>query len=1225
MKRYMTLLTMLLAIFTMNAAEVQVDPSTLATAFAEAQDGDVLVMAEGAYAGTLTFPSGKTVTLKAAEGAEVTFGCLFRANDEALTGGGIVLDGLTITIADSYFINLDKYGDITKIMVRNCDISNVARCFLRTNNEGSTIGEIVFEGCVIHDCGSGGWNFMYPKHVVKKVTAVGNTLYNYVNGESFFFANGKDESNVFTFVFTNNTVYRWAKSNDRALCKTEGKYSSESTYTFMDNIVYKGGTDAVSPQMVQASRGTLTAKNNLVVDYGDYNMGGGSTKDINDLTLEGLGMTDLSFPNPDNGDFTIVSSSPLATASTTGGVIGDPRWLKTVSHAVNLTATATPTDGGSVTPTSAVFEAGDEVTLTATANYGWRFKEWQDVAGQTLSVENPYTFTMTSDLQVVGVFTAVETYALNVFKEGEGAKWGRVKLQPEPVNGVYETGTEVAVNIVPNSVTSFLYWENQSTELSRMVVMDGEKEVTATFDVIPFIVAWDFAESEPRGNRPADYAFTTDNTGVLNIVNGDGSTTNWGGSTRNFGGQNLNCIRRYTEYVNMQNPRSYVARFNVEGYQNVRIHALAGADNGCVHSVQKMQLSTDGVNYTDLMTLNMTQNEWLPMDAHLPEGLQTVYIRWIGDTTSELLGSAKDGDTEGFYLADIVVYADKQVVNDTEAPLLLSSSPAAGSTSASARGNVVLTFNERVKAGAGSVTLNGETLTGTYGSKTVSFAYKGLSYGTSYTLHIPSDAITDMSGNAFAGTDIQFTTMERPQPEKRVFDAVVAQDGTGDYTTVQAAIDAAPQYRIQPWIIFVKNGEYEELVKIPKTKPFMHLIGQDKEKTLIKFWINNGSSTDTGFEWSTNNPASKSYGYQGVFQCDATDFYTENITYYNSFGVEKQSGPMGLAMRSCNDRQTFYNCKFRSYQDTWFTSTTNVSDRHYVKDCYIEGAVDYFYGAGDVYVENTEFCNVRSGSVIVAPAHNVGTKWGYVMQGCTITADREGVGKQHALGRPWHNSPITVWLNTTMKATISPIGWNNMGAIPALFAEYNSMDQNGDPIDLSQRRTEYTYTRDGQTVTGTCKAVLTGEEAAKYTYEAVVSGNDDWNPRKLMEAVNAPANLCYSDVDRTLSWQASDYAICYIVIDQDDHVVGFTKDTYFMTDGKGNKYSVKAVNEYGSLSSASVIDTTTGILSVQDSSLTILGYYNLQGIRTERPSKGLNIVSYITADGKRINKKVVSK
>lgn len=1218
MKKFRTLLLTLLAVLNISAAEVNVDPATLQSALSDAADGDVLVLSEGAYGGQLTFPSEKSVTFKAAEGADVAFACLFRANDETLTGGGIILDGLKIAISDSYFINLDKYGDIKRIEVRNCDISNVARCFLRTNNEQNTIDEIIFDNCVIHDCGSGGWNFMYPKHIVKKLTVSRSTLYNYTNGESLFFANGKDQSNVFAFEFKNNTVYRWAKSNDRALCKTEGKYSTESTFTFTDNIVYKGGASGVMPQMVQATGGTLKAKNNLVVEYGGYNSTG--TKEINDLTLEGLGLTELSFPNPDAGDFTIVSTSPLAAAATNGGVLGDPRWLKTVSKAVNLTVTASPGEGGTVTPANAVFEAGDEATLTATANYGYRFKEWQDENGNVLSNENPYTITINNDLKAVAIFTTVDTYTLTINKEGEGAKWGRVKLMPEPVNGVYETGTEVTVSIVPNSVTSFLYWEDKSAELSRSVVMDGNKEVTATFDVIPFIVAWDFAVTEPRGNRVADYAYTTDNTGLLSIFNGDGSSTNWGSSTRNFGGDNLNCIRRYTDYVNMQAPRSFVARFNVDGYTNIRIHSLAGADNGCVHSVQRMQYSTDGENYTDLASLDMTQNEWLPFEAQLPEGLSTVYVRWIGDTTSELLGAAKAGDTEGFYLADIVCYADKQIVNDTEAPQLLSSSPAAGSNSASARGNFVLTFNERVKAGTGDITLNGETLEGVYGSKTVTIAYKGLNYGTSYTLKIPAGAITDLSGNAFAGTDIQFTAMQRPEPEKRVFDAVVAQDGTGDYLTIQAAINAAPQNRIAPWIIFVKNGEYEELVKIPSNKPFIHLIGQDKEKTLIKFWINNGGTNDVGYEYSTNNPASKTYGYQGVFQCDATDFYTENITYYNSFGVEKQSGPMGLAMRSTNDRQAFYNCKFRSFQDTWFTTTTNVSDRHYVSNCWIEGAVDYFYGAGEVYVENTTFYNARStGSVVVAPCHKSGTKYGYVFNNCTL----DGEGSQHKLGRAWQNEPIAVWLNTTFKTDFSPEGWSEWHIAPKLFAEYNSMDTEGNPLDLTSRRTEYKV--DGQDKKEVRQAILSDTEASRYTYEAVMNGSDDWNPRKLMEAVNAPAGLVYSEADRTLAWQASEYAICYVVIDQNDQVVGITKELSFVTDGNSKIYTVKAVNEYGSLSQPASIDITTGINSTEAATPVECQYYNLQGIRLNGAAKGLNIVTMRMSDGRTVSKVISVK
>lgn len=1196
---------------TMSAAEIPVGPSDLATAYAGAADGDVLVLEAGAYGGTLTFPSEKTITLKAADNAEVKFGAIFRANDESLKRGGLILDGVNVLITDSYFINLDKYGDITTITMRNCDIANIARCFLRTNNASNTIDKIIFDNCKIHDCGNGGWNFMYPKHTVKSVSVTNCTLYNYANGESFFMPNATNTANNLTFTFTNNTVYRWGKSNDRALAKTEKKYSENSTYTFTDNIIYKGGKDNVTPYIVHAASGKLVAKNNLVIGYGDYDI---NDKTVNDLTLESLGMDALSFANPDGGDFTVPSNSPLATASTTGGIIGDPRWLKTVTNAVNLTVVASPAEAGSVSPAQAILNAGDRATVNATANYGFRFKEWQDADGRTVSTDNPYSFDITADTGLKAVFTALYTYTLTVGTAGEGARWGRVKLIPEPVNGVYETGTEVTATVIPNSVTNFLYWEDNSNDKARTITMDGDKSIEATFDVVPFIVAWDFAASEPRGNRPADYAFTTDNTGILNLLNGDGSTTNWGGSTRNFGTGDINCIRRYTNRADMDNPRSYVARFNVKGYTNVRVHALAAADNDCVHSVQKVQYSTDGNTYTDLGSITLTEkNTWYNFDVTLPEGLDNVYVRWIGDTSSALLGTPRDNDTEGFYLADIVVYADKENINDTEAPVLLSSAPAEGSTNASARGNFILSFNERVKAGSGDVTLNGTVLTGIYGSKTVTFAYKGLSYGSVYTLEIPAGAITDMSGNAFPATSIRFTTMERPRPEARTFDAVVAKDGSGDFTSVQAAIDAAPEARIAPYIIFVKNGEYKELVMIPDSKPFIHLIGQDKEKTIISYWINNGGSNDIGWEYSTNNPGSKTYGYQGVFQVDATDFYVENVTFLDSYGVERQAGPMGLAMRSSNDRQAFNNCKFRSFQDTWFTTTTNVSDRHYVNNCWIEGAVDYFYGAGEVYVENTTFYQARpSGSVVVAPCHKTGTKYGYVFDRCTLA----GEGSQHKLGRAWQNEPMAVFLNTTFKASFAPEGWSEWHIAPKLFAEYNSSDADGNPIDLTGRRTEYKV--DGQDEKAKRQAVLSDEEAARYTYENVTSGNDDWNPRKFFEAVDAPANLILGN-DGTLTWDASDYAICYIVFDSDDNILDITTATEYAPRAKaaGSSYYVKAVNEYGSLSQASKSsDTTTGITpSELVNSVVSRTYYNATGIASDKPYTGFNIIVEKLSDG----------
>ena len=904
-----------------------------------------------------------------------------------------------------------------------------------------------------------------------------------------------------------------------------------------------------------------------------------------------------------------------------------------------LTTTATPADAGYITmsPVGDAVVSGTEVNFSTQGMSGYKVKEWQDAGGKTLATTPTYTATITGNTTVTAVFSTVETYTLTVNKAGDGAKWGEIMLSPEPINGKYDAGTEVTLTVVPNMVTNFLTWETGSAELSRVVTVNGNMEVTASFDVIPFIVAWDFNndKNSARGNRQADYAFTTDNTGVMQFYQGPNcASTNWGGGKASFGCRELWAARRYTDWSKSEQiPRAFVASFSVKDYDKINIHSLVAANNSCVRQRQLMQLSTTSATegFTTLKTLTFEENpnsDWVDFDCELDtkdiDGM--VYIRWIEDETSDFFDGGNHSGTEGFYLADVIVLADQNAVDDQDAPQLISSSPADGSTGASARGNIVLSFNERVKAGIGSVVLNGETLTGSFGSKSVTYAYHGLQYGQQYTLSIGANAITDLSGNAFPARDITFTVMQRPTPAVRLFDAVVAQDGSGNYKTIQEAIDKAPTSRIAPWLIFVKNGTYEELVTIPENKPFIHLIGQDKEKTIISYWINNGGSSDIGWEYSTNNPQSKTYGKQGVVQVNSTDFYTENISYIDSYGVERQAGPMGLAMSSRNDRQAFYNCQFRSYQDTWYTDVRSTTVRQYVNNCLIEGAVDFYYGAGNNYIENSTFRLAREGSVIVAPSHPAGTPWGYVMVNNTI----EGKGGSNKLGRAWQNQPQAVWINTTLKTSLAAEGWSEWHIAPKLFAEYNTMDADGNPVDLNNRRTTYKVDADklaaGETSPVTRQAVLSAEEAARYTYEAVTSGNDDWNPRKFFEPVDAPANLKYSTADRTLTWTPSEYAICYVIIDQNDKVIGFTKDSSFTTDGLGSQYSVKAVNEYGSLSQPSTVSTTTGIneecrVKSEESATAI---YNMQGIRLQAPTKGLNIVSIQTVDGRVISKKIVN-
>ena len=656
----------------MSAANTYVSTSSeFTSAYSAAGDGDVIILAEGTYGNKnsrteLDFPNGKTVTIKAADNADVTFAYVFRNKTDGAKGGGIVFENLNIYSPDNYFMTLNGYGDIKEITYRNCDITNVGRCLFDSNSgSANSVKSITIDGCTIHDCGAGGYNLIYSSHAVQKMSVTNSTLYNYTNGESLFYAREAAKGNVLEFSFCNNTVYRWAKSNDRAFCNIGNNYSTESTYTFENNIVYKG-KEGYTPQMVQATGGTLVAKNNLVLEYGGYNVSNATSNTVNDLTLKGLGIDALPWPDADNGDFTIPSTSPLATASTTGGVIGAPRWLKTIANAVTFTASADNEAAGSVTPANNTYEAGESVTVTATANYGYRFKEWQTKDGTTVSTDNPYTFTISENTDLVAAFTAVETFTLTVKNLGEGAAWGKVKLSPEPVNGKYETGTEVIATIVPNSVTSFMYWEDSSAEQSRFFTMDGDKEISATFDVKPFIVAWDFNTNGARGNRPADYAFATDNTGNMLFYQGDGSTSNWGPNTKTFGGKTFDCARRYTNYAkDNEAPRSFVASFDVTGYDKINIHSYMANDNGTVRNKQLLQYSTTSPTegFTTLKTLTLegsSSSEWMPLEAELDtkDINGKVYVRWIEDVESNFIDK-KDGETEGLYLADVVIFADK--------------------------------------------------------------------------------------------------------------------------------------------------------------------------------------------------------------------------------------------------------------------------------------------------------------------------------------------------------------------------------------------------------------------------------------------------------------------------------------------------------------------------------------------------------------------------------------
>ena len=895
----------------------------------------------------------------------------------------------------------------------------------------------------------------------------------------------------------------------------------------------------------------------------------------------------------------------------TGDFSGTP--VSVPSYSLTVTPDA---EAGQVTvnPAGDKFDEGTSVTVTATENFGYHFSAWVDEAGAAVSTDNPYTFEIAKDTQLKATYTKNNVYALNLELEG-GANPNLVEFTPEGnvIDGVhwYEEGTDVKLTALNNRILTFTNWEDNTTAAERDVKMDGEKNLKAVFACADYIVGWDFYNDNPSSERAADYKAESENGGLLSLRKEDGTTSSWLPCSVNKGGQNGKYAAR--SWRPLADKYYFEMSFSTVGYQNIVLSAALGDDFNAYETVYA-QYSTDGKDYKTFGTFTLPYRAWTSEEFALPEdaaGQQLVYIRFMPDYESDLIGTESEND--GLAVAELFVLADKEIINDDIAPKLVSTLPADKSEGVTANGSVVLTFDEKVvAANGGKATLDGKELEPTVSGKTVVYKYAGLKYSTPYTFTLPARAIEDRSGNAFEGVEIMFTTMDRQQPEARVYDAVVAQDGTGDYATVQAAVDAAPANLVKPWLIFIKEGTYNEHVDVPADKPYLHFIGQGRDKVKIAddklCGGDNALHVDVG----------------ATFVAKSSDLYFEGISFVNTYGVEQNAGPQALALNTKADRVVFNNCGMYSYQDTWITPSESDC-RGYVKNCFIEGAVDFIYNNGDYFFDGDTLNIVRkSGGYIVAPSHDADSKWGYVFMNNVITAPGVPSETDVWLGRPWHNQPKTVFINTKAEVTIPAAGWHDtMGGIPAIFAEYNTMDADGNPLDLTHRNNYYWYTDgNGQKVEGYAKSVLTDEEAATYTIENVLRGTDNWQPELMTEACAAPAPVA-DKAAGVITWEAVPYAICY-VITKDGKVEGFTTETRCAYD-EGAEYAIQAANEFGGLSAPAVVDGIgTGVSGVEAAeAVAVKAVYSADGVKLSSLQKGLNIVVYTTADGKTAVRKVM--
>jgi len=240
----------------------------------------------------------------------------------------------------------------------------------------------------------------------------------------------------------------------------------------------------------------------------------------------------------------------------------------------------------------------------------------------------------------------------------------------------------------------------------------------------------------------------------------------------------------------------------------------------------------------------------------------------------------------------------------------------------------------------------------------------------------------------------------------------VAPDGSGDFRTVQEAIDAAPDYSKQAaTVIRIRNGIYREKITIPANKQKLHLIGESADSTIITWDDYALKKNRAGFEMGTSATST-------VFLY-GDDFLCENLTIENAAG----SGPaiaQACAITVDADRAAFIGCRFIGNQDTIYTYGKH--QRQYFLDCYIEGTTDFIFGASTCWFENCVICS-KANSYITAASTPEGAAFGYVFHRCRLVA-APGVDSVY-LGRPWRPFARTVFIDCELGGHIRREGWHD--------------------------------------------------------------------------------------------------------------------------------------------------------------------------------------------------------
>lgn len=261
----------------------------------------------------------------------------------------------------------------------------------------------------------------------------------------------------------------------------------------------------------------------------------------------------------------------------------------------------------------------------------------------------------------------------------------------------------------------------------------------------------------------------------------------------------------------------------------------------------------------------------------------------------------------------------------------------------------------------------------------------------------------------------------------------VARDGTGQFRTVNEAIEVCRAFMEYHKVIFVKRGVYKEKVVVPSWLTNIEICGEDRDNTIITYDDHANISLP-----QTGRPMGTFRTY--TLKIEGCDITLKNIT------VENNAARLGqaVALHTEGDRLRFVNCRFLGNQDTVYTGMGGT--RLLFSNCYIEGTTDFIFGPSTAWFDRCTL-HCKANSYITAASTPANQPFGYIFCHCTITAE-PNVTKVY-LGRPWRPYAYTLFMQCELPSCIRPQGWANWNdpanERTARYAEYKNFGPGAAP------------------------------------------------------------------------------------------------------------------------------------------------------------------------------------